>query len=66
MMTPATYWSAREGSIHGRKTCLKKSQPRSAMEKGFTSQFTKSVTRIPRGRRRTPKTLPRSIFSIIG
>ena len=36
------------------------------MEKVFTSQFTKSVTAMPLGRRPTPRTLVRSIRSIMG
>ncbi len=66
MIVPATYWSASAGPIHGRNRCLKNSQAISAIENGFTSQFTNSVTRIPPGRRRTPSMLEKSILSIIG
>jgi hypothetical protein len=45
---------------------LKKSQPSAAIENGFTSQFTNSVIRMPRGRLRTSRTLARSMRSIIG
>jgi hypothetical protein len=37
-----------------------------AIENGFTSQFTKTVTNRPVGRRPTPRIDGRSIFSIIG
>src|SRR3990172_8255214 len=57
MITPATYWSARASPIQGRNRCRKKIQPRKVMERGLTSQLTKSVTRMPRGRRRAPRTL---------
>ena len=66
MMTPAMYCPASSGPIHGEKTCRKKSQPKKAIEKGFTSQLTKSVTKRPRGFRPTPAIDFKSIFSIIG
>ena len=55
MMTPAMYSLASSGPIHGVKTWRKKSQPRKAIEKGFTSQLTTSVTARPRG---TPADAP--------
>ena len=38
----------------------------SAIENGFTSQFTNSVTNRPRGRRPTCRIAPKSTFIIIG
>ena len=60
------YWSARAGGMRPEKTCLKKSQARKAIEKGLTSQFTKSVTRRPLGFFLTPTMLVKSILSIMG
>ena len=60
---PATYWSASSGPIQGGNTWLKKSQPRKAIENGFTSQFTKSVTEDA-GRLPTPDHA-KSILSMI-
>ncbi len=48
------------------KRCLKKSQPRKAMLKGFTNQFTNRTIRIPFGRRPTSLMAEKSIRSIIG
>jgi len=36
------------------------------MEKGFTSQLTASVMKMPFGRRRTPSTEVKSTLSIMG
>ncbi len=66
MIVPAMYWSATAGGMSPEKTCLKKSQPRKAIENGLTSQFTKSVTQRPFGFFRTPAMLVKSILSIIG
>ena len=49
MMTPAMYSLASSGPIHGRKRCLKNSQPKKAIENGLTSQLTKIVTTRPPG-----------------
>jgi hypothetical protein len=53
------------GSI-GANRCRMKNQPRSAIENGFTSQFTNSVTPIPRTCRLTCPSAPKSIFRSIG
>jgi hypothetical protein len=44
----------------------KKNQANSAIENGFTSQFTKSVTNRPRGRRPRREWRAKSTFIIIG
>ncbi len=62
MIVPARYWSASSGPIHAANTCLKKNQPRSAIEKGFTSQFTNSVTTKPAGSLPTPRIAAKSIL----
>ena len=51
MITPAMYWLASSRPISGRKRWLKNSQPRNAIENGFTSQFTTIVISSPFGRR---------------
>ena len=66
MMTPAMYSLASSGPIQGVKTWRKKSQPRKAIENGFTSQFTTRVTASPPGRFPTPRIDAKSILSIIG
>ena len=66
MITPAMYWLASSGPIHGVNTWRKNSQPRKAMEKGFTSQLTTRVTPRPAGRLPTPRIDAKSILSIIG
>ncbi len=66
MITPAMYWFASPGPIQFEKSTRKNSHPMSAIEKGFTSQFTNSVTRSPRGRRPTFRTAVKSTFIIIG
>ena len=66
MMTPAMYSLASSGPIHGVNTWRKKSQPRKAIENGFTSQFTTRVTTSPPGRLPTPLIDAKSILSIIG
>ena len=43
-----------------------KSQPSNAIENGFTAQFTKSVTPMPRQCLRTACNEPKSTFSSIG
>ena len=43
-----------------------KIQPSSAIENGFTAQFTNSVTPMPRQWRRTSWSAPKSIFMSIG
>ncbi len=63
---PARYWSASSGPIQGRNRCLKKRYPISAIENGFTSQLTTSVTISPLGRFRTPRIEVKSTLSIIG
>ena len=60
------YWSASAGAIHGLKTYLKNNQAMAAIENGFTSQFTNSVTNRPSGRRPTLRIDPKSTFIIIG
>ena len=52
--------------MSGRKRCRKKSQPKNAIENGFTSQFTTTVMSSPFGRRPTRTIEPKSILSIIG
>ena len=42
------------------------SQPSSAIENGFTAQFTNKVTPMPRQWRRTSASAPKSIFISIG
>src|SRR5512139_2658436 len=66
MMLPAMYWSASPGEIHGLNTYRKKAHAIAAIENGFTSQFTNSVTNSPRGRRPTLRIDPKSTFIIIG
>jgi len=66
MITPATYSLASSGPIQGRNRCLKKSQPKNAIENGFTSQLTMIVITKPVGRRPTFRIAQKSIFSIIG
>ena len=66
MIAPAMYWSASAGSIHASNRCLKNSQASSAIENGFTSQLTNSVTSRPRGRFPTSRMAPKSTFIIIG
>ena len=60
------YWSASAGPIQAANTCWKNSQASSAIENGFTSQLTNSVTSSPRGRCPTPRMAPKSTFIIIG
>ncbi len=66
MIAPAMYWSASAGAIHGANRCRKNSQASSAIENGFTSQLTNSVTSRPRGRRPTLRMAPKSTFIIMG
>src|SRR5574341_1700256 len=66
MMLPAMYWDASSGEIQAPKTWWKKRYAISAMENGFTSQLTKSVTRSPRGFRPTFRIAAKSTFIIIG
>ena len=60
------YWSASAAGIHAAKICRKNSHAIAAIENGFTSQFTNSVTKRPRGRRPTSRMAPKSTFIIIG
>ena len=66
MMLPAMYWSASAGEIQRLNTYRKNNQAIAAIENGFTSQFTNSVTNRPRGRRPTLRIDPKSTFIIIG
>jgi hypothetical protein len=66
MMHPAMYWSASAGEIHGLKSRRKNTHAISAIENGLTSQFTKSVTKRPRGRRPTLRIAPKSTFITMG
>src|SRR5688572_28602675 len=66
MMLPAMYWSASADEIQGLKTDRKNNHAVAAIENGFTSQFTNSVTNRPRGLRPTSRIDPKSTFIIIG
>ena len=57
---------ASAGIIHALKTCRKKTQEMSAIENGFTSQFTNRVTNSPRGFLPTSRIAPKSTLIIIG
>ena len=60
------YWSASAARDPRAKTRRKKSQARNAIEKGFTSQLTASVTARPAGLRPTLRMEAKSTFIIIG
>ena len=47
-ISPATYESTCSAGSHGRNTWPINSQAKNAIEKGFTAQFTSSVTPMPR------------------
>lgn len=66
MMQPAIYWSASAGVMNGANRNRKKAHANSAIEKGLTTQLTKSVTTRPVGRRPTFFTAEKSTFIIIG
>ena len=60
------YWPASAVGIQAANTCRKNSQAMNAIENGFTSQLTKSVTNRPRGRLPTCRMEAKSTFIIIG
>jgi len=66
MMQPAMYWSASAGETQCANTYRKNSHAISAIENGFTSQLTNSVTSNPRGRFPTFLMEAKSTFIIMG
>jgi len=66
MMHPAMYWSASAGVIQALKRNRKNSHAIRAIENGFTSQFTNSVTSRPRGLWPTFRMAAKSTFIIMG
>jgi hypothetical protein len=66
MMHPAMYWSASARPMNAENTTRKNNYARNAMENGFTSQFTMSVTTKPAGLLPTLRMAGKSTFIIMG